>query len=237
VVVKRPITEHLLRRAPLFADLPSHLLIEVARNARPLFRPKGARIFEEGTVADCCYLLTDGRVKVVLAGTSDGQITLNVLEPVCMIGEISLLDSMTRSAGLVAMEDSHLVQISKASFLELRNNRSFEDKLVIHVAATLRSATEQLRAIYTFDSMERVAWCMARLARPLAGRNEGEIVISPRPTHHEVAEMTGCSRETVSRALLRLRRMGWMRWDDSSLYLDERSFGRYLNPGQHAERS
>lgn len=226
--MKRPVTEQLLRRAPLFADLPSELLENVARNARPIFRAKGARIFEEGSVADCCYLLTDGRVKVVLADTADGQITLNVLDPLCLIGEVSLLDNMPRSAGLVAMEDSHLIQIGRASFLELRNNRSFEDKLVVHVAATLRRATEQLRAIYTFDSMERVAWCVARLARQMHGPDAREIVMAPKPAHHELAEMTGCTRETVSRALLRLRRLGWVRWDAGSLTLNVKSFSRYL---------
>jgi len=231
--MKRPVTEQLLRLAPLFADLPPALLGNVAGNARPIFRAKGARIFEEGSVADCCYLLTDGRVKVVLADTADGQITLNVLDPLCLIGEVSLLDNLPRSAGLIAMEDSQLVQIGRTSFLELRNNRSFEDKLVVHVAATLRRATEQLRAIYTFDSMERVAWCVARLACPTNGLDAREIVMCPKPTHHDLAEMTGCTRETVSRALLRLRRLGWVRWDTTSLTLDVKSFRRYLQPIPH----
>lgn len=229
--MKRPVSDQLLRRAPLFADLPDALLEDLLRTARPIFRPKSSRIFEEGSVADGCFLLTEGRAKVVLADTYDGQITLNVLEPLVLVGEIALLDNMTRSAGLVAIDDCHLVHISRTAFLELRANRSFEDKLVVHVAATLRGATEQLRAIYTFDSMERVAWCVARLARPLPRNEKGELVITPKPTHHELGEMTGCTRETVSRALLRLRRMGWMRWDARSLRLDARAFSRYLDNG------
>jgi CRP-like cAMP-binding protein len=77
--------------------------------------------------------------------------------------------------------------------------------------------------------MERVAWCVARLARAVRQNEKGELVIAPKPAHHELAEMTGCTRETVSRALLRLRRMGWMRWDARCLRLDARSFSRYLD--------
>jgi CRP-like cAMP-binding protein len=227
--MKRAITGALLRRAPLFADLPAPLLDEVAAGSKAIFRPKCTRIFEEGSTADCCYLLVEGRLKVVLAGDSDSQITLNVLSPPTLVGEIALLDKGTRSAGIVALDDCHLVQIGRAAFLNLRKNQAFEDKLVVHVAATLRHATEQLRAIYTFDSMERVAWCIARLAASL-DREGNEVVMSPRPAHHELADMTGCTRETVTRALLRLRRMGWIRWDANSLRLQSQSFKRYLAP-------
>jgi len=224
----RGISADVLRRNALFADLPGELLEDVARQARPIFRKRGARIFEEGTVADCCLLLVEGRAKVVLADSADSQITLNILEPFTLIGEIGLLDDNVRSAGLVAVDDCRLVRIERATFLALRLHRPFEDRLVAHVAATLRRATEQLRAIYTFDSMERVAWCIARLAGSspvLAGK---EIVITPKPAHHELAEMTGCTRETVSRALLRLRRLGWVKWDARSLRLDAAHFSRYF---------
>jgi hypothetical protein len=39
--------------------------------------------------------------------------------------------------------------------------------------------------------------------------------------------MTGCARETVSRALLRLRRRKWVSWDKYSLRLRADVFRRY----------
>jgi CRP/FNR family cyclic AMP-dependent transcriptional regulator len=217
----------LLRLVPLFADVPAADLEVVARKSQTVWKPRGARVLEEGSPADCGWVLTAGRAKVVISGSGAVEVILGILEPPVLIGEIALLDHSTRSAGLVTIERSHFIKIPAAVFLELRNNGAFEDKLVAHVTATLRRATEQLRAIYTYSSLERVVWCLARLARQRGTRLGSEIAISPRPPHQEIAEMTGCSRETVSRVLLRLRRMKWVTWDKQSLRLQVAAFRRY----------
>ena len=216
-----------LRRVPLFSDVPIAELQEVARRSQATWKKKTARVFEEGSSAESCFVLTSGRAKIVLSGP-DSEVILGIIEPLALIGELALLDNSTRSAGLVAVDDCHFIRITKESFRRLRNNSVFEDKLVAQVATTLRRANEQIRAIYTFDSKERIVWGLARLASQRGRRLGGEIVISPKPRHQELAEMTGCSRETVSRVLSRLRRLKWVNWDVDALQLQAHAFSRYL---------
>src|SRR5688572_20697606 len=140
----------MLRKVPVFAYVPVADLLAMATAARPLVRKKNARIFEEESEANSCFVLISGRAKVVISGRAGTEITVGLVGPFELVGEIALLDSSTRSAGLVAIEACQLLQISKASFTALRSNRDFEDKLVAHVTSMLRRATEQLRAIYTF---------------------------------------------------------------------------------------
>jgi CRP/FNR family transcriptional regulator len=227
----KPMTDaavvELLRLVPLFTDIPVGELQRVASRSQTFWKKKAVRLFEEGSPADCCLVLTSGRAKVVLNGTGGSEVILGLIEPYAVIGEIALLDRSTRSAGLVTVEKSHFIRISAQTFLELRSNAAFEDRLVTNVTATLRRATDQLRAIYTYSSLERVAWCLARLARQRGAPAGSEIAISPRPPHHELAEMTGCSRETVSRILLRLRRMKWVSWDNQGLRLQASVMKRY----------
>ena len=217
-----------LRRVPLFSDIPLVELQEVAKRSQGILKKSTARVFEEGSPADSCFVLTSGRAKVVLSGRADSEVILGIVEPLALIGELALLDNSTRSAGLVAVDDCHFIRITQASFRGLRNNSAFEAKLVAQVATTLRRANDQIRAIYTFDSKERVVWCLARLASQRGRRLGGEIVISPKPLHQELAEMTGCSRETVSRVLSRLRRLKWVNWDVDALRLQANAFSRYL---------
>jgi CRP-like cAMP-binding protein len=212
----------------LFGDVPPADLRSVAENARAFSVKKSGRIFEEGSPADSCFVITSGRAKVVLSGDSGTEIILGTVEPFELVGELALLDNSNRSAGLVALERCHLIRLSRASFSGLRNNRAFEDKLVVHVTSMLRRATEQLRAIYTYSSAERVSWCLARLASRMGTRAGGWIVISPRPPQQELAEMTGCSRETVSRVLGILEHKKRIRSDAVSYSLDEKAFRRYL---------
>ena len=46
-----------------------------------------------------------------------------------------------------------------------------------------------------------MAWCLDRLVRQRERNSGSSATLDPCPKHHELAQMTGCSRETVSRAL------------------------------------
>ena len=216
-----------LRLVPLFADLGPAELLTLAAGAQTFWKKPGVRVFDEGSQADGCLVLTSGRAKVVLSGPRDAEIVLDVVQPPSIIGELALLDRSTRSASVVTVERSQFVKVSAVAFLELRRNALFEDRLMVSVVRMLRRATEQLRAIYTYGSVDHLAWCLARVARQRGQGLGGEIAISPRPHHHELAEMMGCARETVSRALLVLRRRKWVSWDAHSLRLRADVFRRY----------
>ena len=218
-----------LRRVPLFAAVTAQELDAVARESRVLPRKKGARIFEEGSPADCCLVLTSGRAKVVMAGPRDAEIILGMLEPLSVVGELALIDRSTRSAAIVAMEDCQFIRIPSEAFDVLRANPAFQQRLFAQVLATLRRASDQLRAMYTFGSTERVAWGLGRLARE-RGRSQGSsVVIEPRPTHQELADLIGCSRETVTRALLLLKRKKCVAWSRDALQIDTIPFKRHFH--------
>lgn len=227
----------LLQRIPLFAAVPTAELLPVAAAARSQSKKKRVRIFDEGSAADSCYVIVSGRAKVVIAGRAGAEIILGTVEPGELVGEIALLDGAPRSAGLVALEDCQLIRIPGASFEALRSNRAFEDALVARLALMLRRSTEQLRAIHTYSSNERVAWCLARLAARSGARQGSTITISPRPPHHELADMTGCSRETVTRVLVHLRRLKRVTWNRDVLIIDEPAFRHYLEAERVAATS
>src|SRR5688572_10079450 len=132
VMSKAVITEYLLRIA-LFADLSKEELSDLAHDARPLMVRKGARVFEEGSPAECCFVLTAGKARVVLSGDGGTEILLGTVVPDSVVGEVALLDRSNRSASLVAAESSHLIRISGEAFERMRSNIAFERKLVAHV--------------------------------------------------------------------------------------------------------
>src|SRR5438045_382174 len=135
VSLSEAVMSELLRRVPLFADVPVTELDVVVRTARPLPKRNGARVFEAGSPSDCCLVLTSGRARVVLSGKADTEITLGILEPFTIVGELGVLDHSTRSAGLIALEDCQFIRISGESFHALRKNAAFEDRLIAHIAS------------------------------------------------------------------------------------------------------
>ena len=215
-----------LVQVPLFAELSAEELELLTSTARSLNARKDARVFEEGSPADCCYVMTSGRAKVVVAGEGDTEIVLGTVRPKGLVGELALFDRATRSASLVAVETSHFIVIPAASFEVLRKNAVFERKVMARVVATLREANEQLRAVSAPSSLARLAWCLGKLARH-EGAADGRLVAIPRRTHQDLAGMIGCSRETVSRKLELLRRRKCVSWDRRTMRLDLSALGRH----------
>ena len=172
-------------------------------------------------------MLTSGEARVVLDSGADSEIVLATVRPRGFVGEMALLDGSTRSATLVATRDCHFLRIPAASLDELRQNVRFEKKVVAHVIATLREANDQVRGISTISTLARVAWCLARLVRQ-EGVRDGAVSVIPRKTHQELAEMVGCSRETVSRKLEALKRKKCVTWDKESMRIDVDRLQRHV---------
>jgi CRP-like cAMP-binding protein len=208
-----------LRTVSLFSALSTDELDALASASRSVQARKGSRLFEEGAAADCCYVLVSGGAKLVLAGHADTEVILGTLRPQALVGEIALLDGSTRSADLVATEDSRLIRIPARSFDTLRTNLQFETRLVAHVTSLLREANDQVRGTAAAPALSRVGWCLARLARR-EGVREGAHHVIPKRPHQELAEITGCTRETVTRALATLKRRKCVTWDDDSYRID-----------------
>jgi CRP/FNR family transcriptional regulator, cyclic AMP receptor protein len=220
-----------LKAVPLFSELSADELEMLASTARSVTAKKHARMFEEGSPGDCCYVLTSGRARVVLGGAGDSEITLGTIKPKDLVGELALLNRSTRSATLVAVEDCHFIRLSSESFEQLRKNPRFEDKIIAHITATLREANDQVRGIAPVSTMARVAWCLCRIARQ-EGTRDGTTAVIPRKTHQELAEMCGCARETVSRKLDTFKRKKYISWDKRTMRVDLDKLQRYLRSEQ-----
>ena len=223
----KDVMKRCLGAVPLFADVPEAELDALVAATRSVWVKKGARIFEEGAVADCCYVLTTGRARVALAGNSGTEILLHIVTPMGLVGEIALLDRSTRSASLVAVEPCHLIRIPATALDMLRRNPAFEQRLMARVVLTLRESDARMRVVSSFPSVSRVAWCLGRIAR-YSGRREGGAIVIPTPAQNDLAEMAGCTRETVSRALQALKRRKCVIWDRETMRLDVEALQRYL---------
>jgi CRP/FNR family transcriptional regulator, cyclic AMP receptor protein len=77
----------------------------------------GEMIVHEGASDDHLYLVVSGGVAVVKAagGGSDDEVTLNVIRPGEVVGELSFLDGATRYASLVALDGTRVIGLSRGA--------------------------------------------------------------------------------------------------------------------------
>lgn len=70
-------------------------------------------LVREGDSDDHLYVIVSGSLGVVKAAGTSNEVTLNVMRPGDVVGELSFLDGATRFASLVAMADTRVLGLSR----------------------------------------------------------------------------------------------------------------------------
>lgn len=108
----------ILKSLAIFSDSPETILSELAPLMQEVEQGENSIIFNEGDIGDCMYVIYKGQVKI-----HKGATTLTVLKEKEVFGELSLLDSETRSASATANTDCFLFKIDQEPFYELMETR------------------------------------------------------------------------------------------------------------------
>jgi CRP/FNR family transcriptional regulator, cyclic AMP receptor protein len=186
-----------LRRVPLLSTLGEADLAAFAGLLRERRYPKGSMILAQGDPGEALYLLAAGQVKVVLIHEDGREVILSVLGVGAFFGEMALLDQEPRSAHVVAMTDSLLLQLRREDFqARLRSGPEVAIALLRELSRRLRRADETIASLMLLDVNGRIANLLLELAS-----EEGGERITRRLTHATIGQMVGASRETVSRTM------------------------------------
>jgi CRP-like cAMP-binding protein len=214
-----------LKPIPLFSALGDAALAEVFSASRPCRYGKGSVVFHEGDPGDFVLLILAGRADVVLQNVQGQEVTLSVVAAPAILGYLALLDGAPRSATVVARVAVEARKLPREHFLELMaKHPPLLEGLLRDLATHLRDTNEQVRTALMFDIHGQVIRALMTRARET---NQSHIVIDPRPTHQEIAQMIGKQRETVTRALAELKDGGYLIVEDKVIILLRDKVKRY----------
>ncbi len=163
---------------------------------------------EEG---DTLFILKKGKVKVSIVSEGGREVILSLLGPGSVFGELSLLDGKPRSANVVATEETDLLMLRRADFLQLiYKTPQIATALLAELATRMRKTDRQIEGLALLDVTSRISDTLLQLATEQGAETADGVTIESRPTHQELANMSGTTRETVSRVLKRLEGQGYI---------------------------
>ena len=112
------------------------------------FFKKGEEIIKEGTLSDCAYIIESGSVQVSKILSSGEEQVVGVLKENDIFGEMSLIDSLPRSATVLALEDCTISVMTPEVFnsLSKRNPEALMPILKV-LASRLRKALNILEQV------------------------------------------------------------------------------------------
>jgi CRP/FNR family transcriptional regulator, cyclic AMP receptor protein len=187
----------------LLSRLPEHLLTQLFGRATTVRLNTDEVLFLVGDTGDGCYRVDDGLVKVVMVSHAGNERILAFLGPGAIVGELSIIDQLPRSANVVAVRPAVLSFLSRTDFRDFaRKHPQVYESFVALLAARLRE-TDMTIAAGTFLPLQgRVACTLLELAQEFGHDvGAGRIVIRQKIGQSDLAAMAGIARESVNRIL------------------------------------
>jgi CRP/FNR family transcriptional regulator, cyclic AMP receptor protein len=187
----------------LLSRLPEPLLGELFETAKAVRLRSGEVLFLAGDAGDGCYRVKDGLLKVTMISRSGGERILAFLGPGHIVGELSIIDGLPRSASVVAVRPANLIFLSRDAFEEFaKKHPEIYRSLITLLAARLRETDGTIAAGSFLPVRGRVACTLLELAEEFGqGVGSGRIVIRQKINQSDLAAMAGIARENVSRIL------------------------------------
>jgi CRP-like cAMP-binding protein len=189
--------------ANLLSVFPEKLSARLFANAQPTRLAADEVLFLAGDPADGCYRVDQGLLKVSMIAASGAERILAIIGQGAIVGELSTIDGLPRSASVAAVRDSELTFISRAAFQTFADSHPDVYKhLVTLLAARLRDTDGVVAAGSFLPLKGRVARALLDLSEAFGQDvGQGRIVIRQKVSQSDVAAMAGIARENVSRIL------------------------------------
>lgn len=172
---------------------------------------KGSYICHRGDRLDCWTGVNQGLLKLSTISRSGKAITFAGIRPGGWFGEGSVLKNEPRKYDVVALRNSRLALLNKATFFWLyENSTAFNRFLVRQLNERLGQFMAALECDRILDNKARVARHLSWLFNPVFYPSAGADVDI---TQEELARLAGVSRQAVSKIMQELGEEGLVRME------------------------
>ncbi|GAB3265596.1 response regulator [Larkinella harenae] len=156
-------------------------------------------VYSEGDEPMRLYFVQAGRVKTVKTNADGKEFITGLYQPGDFFGYVSLLEQTDQTDSAVALEDSELIYIPKATFMDLLSRDGEVARRFVQLLANRVTDREQQLLGMAYNSLRRrVADTLLRLHFSLQSDNSQPIIPFSRD---DLAAMVGTATESLIRTL------------------------------------
>jgi CRP/FNR family transcriptional regulator, cyclic AMP receptor protein len=135
----------ILQQVPIFAGLSDAAVEIIARAVEERTVRAGDIVVREGEPGNRMFIILSGRLEVVKHLGGPRETVLDVLQAKNFLGEMSMVDSVSRSASVRALEESRLFSLKGIDLYHLF--KQFPEQYAIVILNIARDLARRLRAI------------------------------------------------------------------------------------------
>lgn len=195
-------TRNLLSDISLFEGLTPVQLDWVAKNAHRRVFAAGTNVMTVEQPGEAVFIILHGTVKIhIEQGGRD--VILSILGGGDLLGEMSLIDSMGRSASALTLESSLMLWMDRTAFNYLLDNfPPVARNLVKILSARVRLSDQVIQSLATLDVNGRVARQLLAFAERYGREVSDGVQVRIVLTQGDLADLVGASRKRVNQAMV-----------------------------------
>ncbi len=213
VELKKDDTRNILSDIQLFEGLTPAQLDWVSHRAHRRVFPTGKNVMLVEQPGEAVYVILHGTVKVYTEQGGRDAI-LSILGGGDLLGEMSLIDSVGRSASVVTLEDSLMLWMDKVTFNYILDNfPPIARNLVKILSARVRLSDQMIQSLATLDVNGRVARQLLAFAERYGRDADGMVKIRIALTQSDIADLVGASRKRVNQTMVYFKEEGLVSMD------------------------
>ncbi len=219
-LLSRDVRREALRCTPLFAGIPAPELDQIAMHATERRFGAGEMIFRRGDPGSSMVVLVQGRLRVGATSAEGRELTIGLLGPGSVLGDMAVLDGKPRSADVVAMAPGLVLVLERGTVLPFLKDRPELLLRMLHILCErLRRADAALEDLALASLAARLARVLLLLAAEHGAAGPGGTIIRLHLSQSDLAAQVGATREGVNRQLRRWREEGVVGEQDGSMVL------------------
>lgn len=205
----------------IFRDLSPVELAQIERAATRSHYGPGHVFFSPDEQGQQLYILYSGRVRLYKLSAEGRALTLAVLEPTTVFGEMSAIGPWRHDSFAEAMTECEVGAVGRGELLGLmQEHQQIALRLMELMAQRLQLMENKLADIAFKSVPQRLATVLLDLVAASTLPQNGTPAVV-RYTHQQLAEMIGSYRETVTKAVGDFRDGGLIRIEEEAIYLTD----------------
>jgi CRP-like cAMP-binding protein len=179
---------------------------------------RGEVIRRRGDPGSGMVIIVSGRVRISLVSEDGREVTLTVLGPGEVLGEMTLLDGGEVSADATAQEDCVLLALERTQFLRLlRANSDLCLHLMSVLCQRLRRSNTALEDMALLDLSTRLGRLLLRLCEDYGVASPKGTRIEVKLSQKDLSSLAGASREKVNKQLRQWEQEGILGKDNGRM--------------------
>lgn len=189
----------ILMRLPLFVELSTDQIADLAEGTREKRLAKGEMLFHKGDTPRGFYLIVFGQIKLAFPSTQGNEKVVEIIGPKQSFGEAVMFMDRPYPVFAESLADTLLLHIGKSIVFEmLEHDVSFARRMLAGLSLRLHSLVNDVESYSQRSSAQRVIGYLLEHSAQ-AGGGAGEIAVALPTSKQVIASRLNLTPETLSR--------------------------------------